>query len=131
MTPYDLSSTWVDFTVEGLGAFRGRLLRFLAPRTVDAIVKSLPLHGRVTRIQGGLYFQVGLRLGIEKARRQFRTGEIAYWPLSDAICLFNLEANLYTPANLVGQLENGLEVVEAVKSGRRISVVRQPLLGKP
>jgi len=129
MASSELSETWVTFTVEGLGALSGRLLRFLAPRTVDAIVKSLPLSGRITRIAGGLYFQVGLRLGVEKARRQFKRGEVAYWPLADALCLFEREAMLYTPANPVGSVESGLEIAEQAKSGQRISVVMRRLPG--
>lgn len=129
MASSGLATTWVVFTVEGLGAFSGKLLRFLAPRTVDAIVRNLPLNGRVTQMPGSCYFQVGLRLGVEKARRRFNRGEIAYWPLADAICLFYREVTLYTPANPIGSVEHRLEIAEEAKSGQRINVVTQRLPG--
>jgi len=87
------------------------------------------LNGRVTQMPGSCYFQVGLRLGVEKARRRFNRGEIAYWPLADAICLFYREVTLYTPANPIGSVEHRLEIAEEAKSGQRINVVTQRLPG--
>ena len=37
----------IKFLIEGLGEAEGELVRFLAPRTIDFIVRMLPLEGRV------------------------------------------------------------------------------------
>lgn len=130
MASSDLAVTRVTFAVEGLGTFGGRLLRFLAPKTVDSIVRGLPLTGRVTQMQSGFYFQVGLRLGVEKAQTSFRRADIAYWPLAGAVCWFCREANLYMPASRIGTLDQPIDIAERAKSGQRVSLVTQQPRGR-
>jgi hypothetical protein len=36
----------IKFVIEGLGEAEGELVRFLAPRTIDTIVRKLPMEGR-------------------------------------------------------------------------------------
>jgi len=41
----DISRVKVKFVIEALGEAEGELVRFLAPRTVDTIVRKLPVEG--------------------------------------------------------------------------------------
>jgi hypothetical protein len=45
-TPEDVSRIRVKFLIEGLGEAEGELVRFMAPRTIDTIVRKLPVEGR-------------------------------------------------------------------------------------
>ena len=42
----NISRIKVKFIIEGLGEAEGELVRFLAPRTIDTIVRKLPVEGR-------------------------------------------------------------------------------------
>jgi hypothetical protein len=42
----DVSHIKIKFLIEGLGEAEGELVRFLAPRTIDTIVRKLPIEGR-------------------------------------------------------------------------------------
>jgi hypothetical protein len=42
----NISRVKVKFIIEGLGEAEGELVRFLAPRTIDTIVRKLPVEGR-------------------------------------------------------------------------------------
>ena len=53
-----------------------------------------------------LYFEVGIRMGSEKAISSCDAGAIAYWPQGDAICLFFDKMTPYGKVNPIGQLSN-------------------------
>ena len=82
-----ISRVPIQFLVEGEGKASGELIRFLAPRTIEALLRSMPIHGRAMRWNEEVYFETPLRLGAEKARTGVEKGMIAYWPMSSAICI--------------------------------------------
>ena len=110
----------VLFIIDGLGEAEGNLIRFLSPRTVEALVRSLPLEGRVALTKGGLYFPVPINLGVEKAKRTVEKGVLAYWPMGRALCIFYEDAKPYSPVNYVGKITKNLEIFRKVKMGMKI-----------
>ena len=58
----------IKFVIEGLGEAEGELVRFLAPRTIDYIVRKLPLEGRAALWKEEVYFEISLKMGEEKAK---------------------------------------------------------------
>jgi len=118
----NISSIRVRFIIEGLGEAEGRLIRFLSPRTVDALVRNLPLEGRAALMRGGLYFPVPINLGVEKAKRIVERGALAYWPMGGALCIFYENAKPYSPVNHVGEIIKNLEIFRKVKTGTKITV---------
>jgi len=110
----------VLFIIDGLGEAEGNLIRFLSPRTVEALVRSLPLEGRVALMKGGLYFPVPINLGVEKAKRTVEKGVLAYWPMGRALCIFYEDAKPYSPVNYVGKITKNLEIFRKVKMGMKI-----------
>lgn len=115
----------VKIIVEGLEGSEGVLARILSPRTVDAIVRLLPLEGRAGVWQGGVYFAVPLKMGAEKPRETVKMGDLAYWPLGSAFCIFFEDMRPHTPVNLIGQITGSIEVFRRVRSGMRIRVERR------
>jgi len=79
------------------------LTRVMAPRTVGAIVRNLPLEGPSVLSGDQVYFRVPLRLGVEKPRRRVDAGTIGYWPLGSAICIFLRNSRPYSPVSIVGK----------------------------
>jgi len=114
----------IRLIVEELGEAEGELTRFLSPRTIDALVRNLPLEGRAALLKGGVYFPVSLNLGIEKAKRTASKGTLAYWPMGRAICIFYEESKPYSPINHIGKIKENLEMFRRVKTGTKIMIKR-------
>jgi len=112
----------IKFTIEGIGEAEGELIRHLAPRTVDAISKRLPIEGRAALWKEEVYFQIPMKMGKEKAEPTVEKGAVAYWPMGNAFCIFYGESQPYSPVNIVGQVTKNLELFERVKSGTKIMV---------
>jgi hypothetical protein len=118
----EISRVKVRFIVEGLGEAEGELVRFLAPRTVDLIVRKLPIEGRVAVWKEEIYFETPIKMGEEKAKATVEVGTIAFWPMGSAICIFHGDSQPYSPVSILGKITANLELFKRVKSGTKIRV---------
>jgi len=118
----EISRVKVKFIIEGLGETEGELVRFLAPRTVDMIVRKLPIEGRAALWKEEVYFETPIKMGEEKAKATVEKGTIAFWPMGSAICVFYGESQPYSPVSILGQMTKNLELFGSVKSGTKIRV---------
>jgi hypothetical protein len=118
----EVSRIKVKFLIEGLGEAEGELVRFMAPRTVDTIVRKLPLEGRVALWKEEIYFEIPIKMGEEKAKPTVETGSIAFWPMGSALCVFYGKSQPYSPVSILGKITSNLEVFKQIKSGTRIRV---------
>ncbi len=118
----DVSRIKIKFIIEGLGEAEGELARFLAPRTVDTIVRKLPLEGRASTWKEEVYFEVPIKMGEEKGKSTVEEGTIAFWPMSGALCVFYSKSQPYSPVSVMGKITSGLELFKHVKSGITIKV---------
>ena len=118
----EISRVKVKFTVEGLGEAEGELVRFLAPRTVDLIVRKLPIEGRMAVWKEEVYFETSIKMGEEKAKGTVEVGTIAFWPMGSAICIFYGNSQPYSPVSILGKITANLELFKQVKSGTTIRV---------
>lgn len=112
----------ISLKINTFGEAKGELIRFLAPRTVDSLVRALPLEGRLAIGKGQVYFQISSRMGEEKAKRKVEKGTLAYWPMGRAFCIFFEEIQPYSRVNLIGRITSNLELFSEIKSGLRIFV---------
>ena len=112
----------VKFVIEGIGEAEGELVRHLAPRTVEAIFKKLPMEGRAALWQEEVYFEIPVKTGKEKAKPTVEKGTIAFWTMGNALCIFYGETQPYSPVNIVGKITENLELFGQVKSGTKIRV---------
>lgn len=124
----DISRIKVRLIVEGLGEAEGELVRFLAPRTIDMIVRKLPIEGRAALWKEEVYFETAIKMGEEKANGTVENGAIAFWPMGSAICIFYGESQPYSPVNKLGKITKNLEIFKQVKSGTKIRV--EPLVNQ-
>ena len=118
----DISRIKVKFLIESLGEAEGELVRFMAPRTVDTIVRKLPMEGRAALWKEEVYFEIPVRLGEEKAKPTVDTGTLAFWPMGSALCIFYGKSQPYSPVSILGKVTKNLEIFSQVKSGTRIRV---------
>jgi len=118
----DISRVKIKFVIEGLGEAEGELVRFLAPRTIDTIVRRLPVEGRAALWKEEVYFEIPVKIGEEKAKPTVETGTIAFWPMGSALCVFYGQSQPYSQVNILGKVTKDLELFEQVKSGATIKV---------
>jgi hypothetical protein len=112
----------IKLVVVGLGEAEGELVRIRSPRTVDAIVRALPLEGMAALWQEEVYFDIPVKMGSEKASPTVEQGDLAYWPMGAAFCIFWGNTQPYSPVNVVGKVTKNLELFEGVKSGTKIVI---------
>jgi len=121
----EISRIKIKFIIEGLGEAEGELIRFLAPRTIDMIVRKLPIEGRAALWKEEIYFETPIKMGEEKAKGTVEKGNIAFWPMGSAICVFYGESQPYSPVNILGKITKNLELFKEIKSGTKIRVELQ------
>jgi hypothetical protein len=117
-----VSSVQIRLVIENVGEAEGEFVRHMAPRTVDAILKKLPVEGRAALWKEEVYFEIPGRTGEEKAKPTVEKGTIAYWPMGSAICIFYGESQPYSPVNIVGKVTKNLELFRQAKSGAKIRI---------
>jgi hypothetical protein len=118
----DISHIKIKFLIEGLGEAEGELVRFLAPRTIDTIVRKLPIEGRAALYKEEVYFEIPIKMGEEKAKSTVEEGTIAFWPMDGALCVFFGKSQPYSPVSILGKVTSNLEIFRQVKSGLTIKV---------
>ncbi len=122
MSEETISRLSIKFVIDNLGEAEGELIRYLAPRTVETITRNLPVEGRAALWKEEIYFEIPVKMGEEKAKAKVEKGQIAYWPMGSALCIFYGESQPYSPVNIVGRIIKGLELFKQVKSGTKITV---------
>jgi hypothetical protein len=122
-TDDSVSRIKIKFLIEGLGEAEGELVRFLAPRSIDYIVRKLPLEGRAALWKEEVYFEIPIKMGEEKAKPTVEQGTIAFWPMGSALAIFYGKSQPYSPVSILGKITSNLELFKQVKSGATIKVV--------
>ncbi len=118
----DVSRVKIKLIIEGLGEAEAELVRFLAPRTIDMIIRKLPVEGRAALWKEEVYFETPIKMGEEKAKATVENGTIAFWPMGSAICIFYGVTQPYSPVNILGKITKNLDLFKQVKSGTKIRV---------
>ena len=119
----NVSRIKIKFIIAGLGEAEGELARFLAPRSIDAIVRKLPMEGRAALYKEEIYFEIPLKMGEEKGKSTVEEGTIAFWPMGSALCVFYGKSQPYSPVSVLGKITENLDLFRQVKSGTIIKVV--------
>ena len=124
MSDTSVSRIPIRLIIENTGEAEGELIRHLAPRTVDTILKKLPVEGRAALWKEEVYFEIPVAAGAEKAKPTVEKGDLAYWPMGKALCIFYGDSQPYSVVNIIGQITKNLELFRKVKSGTVVKVVR-------
>ena len=98
----------------------GELVRFQAPKTTDALLRRMPIEGRIARWKEEVYFETDIAMGLEKPRSKVETGTIAFWPMGSAVCVFYGQTQPYSPVNIIGVVKSGIDIFRDVAAGTKI-----------
>ena len=128
----DISRIPVRIRLEGLGETRGELIRFWAPRTVEAILQALPLEGKAAQWPGEIYFPIPMEMEEQDAQAAVPSGTIAFWPPGNSFCIFfgptpmsrGDKPRAASPVNVVGRLLGDATAFRQVKDGTEITLTK-------
>ena len=116
--------------VPGKGSFVANLFKHLSPITLTKIVRDVPINGRVNFYEREFaYILTNVVAGEEKSRKEFKKGQIAFMPSGSSICFFLQDIRSYKPMNLLGEVVQGMEVLEACRRGDSIEIEKISQLG--
>ena len=94
------------------------LKRHLSPRTVGVIMRSLPLEGHAHHLGNSiLYFETSIDSGTERARSEFKKGDVAFLPSTGSVCFFINDVTSGKNMTPIGKLGNEIDALDDVKSG--------------
>ena len=94
------------------------LKRHLSPRTVGTIMRSLPLEGN-SHVLGKsiVYFETSVDSGIERARSEFKKGDVAFLPSTGSFCFFVGYVESAKTMTPIGKFVDDLDELKNVKPG--------------
>ncbi len=99
------------------------LKRHLSPRTIGIILRSLPLEGNAHYLgKNIIYFETLVESGIERSRKSFKKGEIAFLPTSGSICFFIEDSSPGKAMTPIGKITSEIDQLKIAKSGDVLSL---------
>lgn len=120
-----VSKVECSVTVRGKGDFMIELYKHLAPLTVSAILRSLPMSSRVTIYPRAMVcILTGIKTGVEKQRLEFKKGEIAFLAANGSICFFTSAVKSQSPLNPIGKIASNPEILDRLSPGDVMEIVQ-------
>jgi len=101
--------------------------------TAGQIWDALPIKSTVNRWGDEIYFEIPVRAGQEPdARAEVAVGELGYWPMGHAFCIFfgptpvstDERPRAYSPVNIVGHMIGDATRLRTVQDGAAIHITR-------
>ena len=94
------------------------LKRHLSPRTVGTIMRSLPLEGNSHLLGRSIvYFETNVDSGIERARSEFKKGDIAFLPSTGSFCFFVGPVESAKTMTPIGKFQDDDNELKNIKPG--------------
>jgi hypothetical protein len=102
------------------------------PKTTQAVLDALPFEGTAKVWGEEIYFTIPVDSEEEKGQQDMEEGDIAYWPVGKAMCIFfgptpvseSEKPKAYSPVNLFSRVIGDAEVLKRVKDGEAIRVTK-------
>jgi hypothetical protein len=97
--------------------------------TAVKVWKALPIEGRASTWGDEIYFEIPVSARPEPdARADVAVGELGYWPVGSAFCIFfgptpastGEEPRAYSPVNLLGRVLGDATRFRGVRSGATV-----------
>ena len=101
--------------------------------TAQEIWKKIPLEGRANTWGDEIYFEVPVVMDQESdARAEVEVGELGYWPVGRAFCIFfgptpvstDERPRAYSPVNVIGRVRGDARLFKLVRDGDLVRIDR-------
>lgn len=104
--------------IRGKSKIKCELKRHLSPRTVGIISRSLPLEGNAHLMGTTItYFETTIESGIDRPRKEFKKGDIAFLPANGSICFFTNDSVSTKTMTPIGKILSDVDILKDVKPG--------------
>ena len=118
MSPVSVSKKQLVLEIKDKAKIPCDLKRHLSPRTVGTIMRSLPLEGHAHLMGKNIaYFETKIDSGTERARKEFKKGDVAFSSSTSSICFFiadSIPGKTMTP---IGKLAENIDALNNLKPG--------------
>ncbi len=101
--------------------------------TARQVWDALPIQGRASTWGDEIYFEIPVAAGQEPdARAGMEVGELGYWPMGKAFCIFfgptpastDDRPRAYSPVNVLGRVLGDATAFRAVRDGAAVRIER-------
>lgn len=104
--------------IRGKEKLQCELKRHLSPRTVGIIIRALPLEGNAHFLGKNIvYLETPIESGLERPRREFKKGDIAFMPSNGSICFFLDDKDEVKTMTPIGKINSQIDSLKNIKSG--------------
>ncbi len=104
--------------IRGKAKLNCELKRHLSPRTVGIISRSLPLEGNGHLMASDVaYFETPIESGIDRPRKEFKKGDIAFLPANGSICFFSDDVVSTKTMTPIGKITSDPQILHEIKPG--------------
>ncbi|MCX7669138.1 MAG: cyclophilin-like fold protein [Anaerolineae bacterium] len=107
--------------------------------TAVQVWDALPIEGRANTWGDEIYFEIPVvARPAADARAEVAVGELGYWPVGHAFCIFfgptpastGAEPRAYSPVNILGRVLGDATVFRRVRDGEPVRLTRAEAAGK-
>jgi len=118
LSPISVSKKQLVLEIKGKAKIPCNLKRHLSPRTVGTIMRSLPLEGYAHLMGKNIaYFETSIDSGIERPRKEFKKGDVAFASSSGSICFFMADSVPDKTMTPIGKLAENVDALTDLKPG--------------
>jgi hypothetical protein len=97
---------------------KAEIFRHLSPSTVNNLLRIFPIQGRLNHFEDKLvYIMTEAVTGVEKGKKDFMRGEIAFMSMNNAICFVLNDCSVARPFNPLGKVLKGIEIFDSTQPG--------------
>ncbi|MDE1862436.1 MAG: hypothetical protein KGI33_05950 [Thaumarchaeota archaeon] len=118
MSAGSVSRFELTLSLKGKAEAKLELIRHLAPKTVGAILRCLPLEGNAHMMGTSIAFMdTSLSTGGEKLKSKFKKGDVGFLASNGSICFFLEDVQSAKPMTLVGRITSNIETLCQARPG--------------
>ena len=102
--------------------------------TAQQVWDALPMAGGARTWGDEIYFEIPVKVEQQPdARAEVEVGQLAYWPMGHAFCIFfgptpvstDEQPRAYSPVNILGRVIGDAAQFRAVKDGDEVHITKQ------
>ncbi len=100
--------------------------------TAEAIWKQLPIESQANTWGEEIYFEIPVDMPQESdAREILAVGELGYWPVGQAFCIFfgptpvstDDRPRAYSPVNIIGNVLGEYSLLKEIQNGEQVKIM--------
>ena len=95
-----------------------------SPLTVLHLSRKMPYETHAIRQRDTIVMPLNIIVGKEKSRNLYKRGDVVYSPQEGAIVVFLKDTTSSRAYNIIGEVEEGLDLLDSIKHAESIKIER-------